>query len=71
MRWVISNPDGITINTPDSLTGTALTVLSGVASLGISTGPMNDGTITVTWSFENPADGSGSDSQDFYTTGGC
>ena len=71
MRWVISNPSGMTINTPGSLTGTATTDASGVASLGISTGPMNNGTITVTWSFENSADGSGSDSQVFPGLGGC
>jgi len=71
MRWIISNPSGMTINTPGSLTGTALTDATGVASLLIDTGTMNNGNISVTWSFENIADGSGTDDQVFYGLGGC
>jgi len=56
---------GPTVTSPASLTGTALTNASGIASLDVSIDSIYLGTVTVTWSFENPADGSGSDSQVF------
>jgi len=57
--------NGPTVTSPVSLTGTVLTDASGVASLDISISSIYLGEVTVTWSFENPADGSGSDSQVF------
>lgn len=71
MRWVISNPGGVIINTPGSSTGTASTDATGVASLFISTNHIYNGTVTITWSFENPADGTGSDAQAFFSSAAC
>jgi len=56
---------GPTVTIPASSTGTELTNASGVASLSMHIDSIYLGTVTVTWSFENPADGSGSDSQVF------
>jgi hypothetical protein len=75
LRYVITSSGIVTIASP-ALTGTIATNASGMASLNITinTGlPFNTGdTITVTWSFENASDGTGSSSQVFTSAGsGC
>ena len=65
MHYEIATSGGPTVTIPASSTGTELTNASGVASLSMHINSIYLGTVTVTWSFENPADGSGSDSQVF------
>jgi len=65
MHYEIVESGGPTVTSPASLTGTVLTNASGIASLDISISSIYLGTVTVTWSFENPTDGTGSDSQVF------
>jgi len=65
MHYEITTTGGVSVPVPASLTGTVLTNTSGVASLDITANSIYLGTVTVTWSFENPADGTGSDSQVF------
>lgn len=65
MHYEIVSVGGPTVTIPASSTGTELTNASGVASLSMHIESIYLGTVTVTWSFENPADGSGSDSQVF------
>ncbi len=64
-----------TIISPNPPSGTLPTDAAGMASLGITVDNMalNIGdTVIVTWSFEDPADGSGSDDQVFTNaSGGC
>jgi hypothetical protein len=59
----------VTIDSPVSLTGTVATDAAGNASLAVDINQdlsLGDHvTVTVTWSFENPGDGSGVDSQVF------
>ncbi|MBI4761433.1 MAG: twin-arginine translocation signal domain-containing protein [Chloroflexota bacterium] len=66
-----------TVTSPAALTGTVVTDGKGSVSLTINVdttpGAFDFGDIiSVTWSFDNPADGSGSDVQTFMSdTGGC
>ncbi|MCQ3938719.1 MAG: hypothetical protein DPW18_16980 [Chloroflexi bacterium] len=75
LRYVITPSPGITILVPASLTGTIPTDGAGSVSLAIEvdTSSFNVGdTVTVTWSFDNPADGTDSDAQVFTSGGsGC
>lgn len=77
LHYVIALSNGSTLLTsPAALTGTMSTDPSGMATLTITvdtSSTFNAGdTITVTWSFENPSDGTGSSSQVFTSFGsGC
>jgi len=71
MKYTISADPGMTVNSPASLTGTVPTDVTGSASLTINgTDSGNGGSITVTWTFANASDGTGSSSQVF-TSNGC
>ena len=75
MRYTITASPGITILVPAALTGTVPTDAAGGVSLSVEvdTSAFNVGDIVaVTWSFDNPADGAGSDVQSFTSGGsGC
>ena len=76
LHYVITLSNSSTVITSPALTGTVSTDASGVASLTITidnTSPFNVGdTITITWSFVNPSDGTGSSSVVITnTSGGC
>lgn len=68
MFYSIAFTNAAFVVTSTSPTGTAVTNGSGVASVlvsAFSSTPNTNGNVTVTWSFNNPADGSGSCSQVF------
>jgi hypothetical protein len=68
LRYDIAGSDAsVTFTTPTP--GTVLTV-NGVATVTVQGFSTGSGTLTVTWSFANPADGTASASQAF-TNGGC
>jgi hypothetical protein len=60
----------VIIDSPIPPTGTVATDAAGHAILAVDIDHNNSSgqpvTVTVTWSFENPGDGSGVDSQVFY-----
>ena len=73
LRYDIVTGGIVTIISPNPLSGTLPTDAAGMASLEITVNNMafgNGDTVTVTWSFEDPADGSGSDEQIFTSAGG-
>jgi hypothetical protein len=73
MHYVITLGKSVLLWAPVALVGTVLTDSSGVATLIISvdqnTFAFND-TVTVTWTFENSSDGTGSGDQVFTSVGG-
>jgi len=71
MRYDIATTGSVTFNPPGSSTGTVATNPNGIASLPISSFNLYNGSIIVTWSFDNPADGTGSDSQVFTSSAEC
>jgi|CXWL01.1.fsa_nt_gi hypothetical protein len=75
MRYVITTSPGVLITSPAALTGTVPTDGSGIASLDVTVDSFSftvGSTVTVTWTFENPSDGSGSGAQVFTSAGsGC
>ena len=71
MRYVIALTGGVTLSVPATSTGTVPTDAGGVATLPLDGLSYDTGTITVTWSFENASDGTGSDSQVFTSTAIC
>jgi len=70
LRYVVTTSAGVIIDSPIPPTGTVATDAAGNASLVVDINQNNSlgqpVTVTVTWSFENPGDGSGVDSQVFY-----
>ena len=72
MKYTIIPDPSITISSPPSLTGTALTNSSGVASVTFtavtSAGPAV--TVEVEWEFANPSDGTDNGTQ-LFTNPGC
>ena len=77
MHYAITTGGIVSVTIPAALSGTVPTDASGVASLSISVnitpGAFNAGdTVTVTWSFQNTSDGTGSGVQVFTSAGsGC
>ena len=75
LHYVITLSPGLAITAPAASTGTVPTDGSGAASLSIDvdTNTFNVGsTVSVTWSFENPSDGTNSETQVFTSAGsGC
>lgn len=75
MRYVVTTTGDAVLNPPAVSTGTVPTDALGVASLSVlvSLSSFNSGdTVTITWSFEPPSDGIGSDAQVFTSAGsGC
>lgn len=74
LHYVITPSAGVTISSPVALTGTVSTDGSGMASLSITVNFFNNvgDTVSVTWSFENPSDGTNSGVQVFTSAGsGC
>lgn len=69
LTYSISASPGLTITSPASLTGTVDTTTGGAATLNIEfTYTMGvAGNISVTWGFDNPADGTNTDVQSFST----
>jgi hypothetical protein len=72
MKYTIVASTNVTISSPASPTGTALTNSSGVASVTVnaSTFDVNPTTVEVTWEFANPSEGTGNGTQVF-TNLGC
>jgi hypothetical protein len=73
LRYVITLSPGLAITSPAASTGTVPTDGSGTASLSIDVdiNTFNVGsTVSVTWSFENPSDGTNSGIQVFTSAGG-
>ena len=75
LNYVLTTSGSVAISSP-ALTGTVATDGTGTATLTIivdKSKPFNKGdTITITWSFKNPSDGSGSSAQVFTSAGsGC
>jgi hypothetical protein len=75
LHYVITLSPGLAITSPAALTGTVPTDASGTASLSIDVNINTfnvDSTVSVTWSFENPSDGTNSAIQVFTSAGsGC
>jgi hypothetical protein len=72
MKYTIIPDPSITISSPPSLTGTALTNSSGVASLTFTaaTSAAHAVTVGVEWEFANASDGTGNGTQ-LFTNLGC
>jgi len=73
LRYDIVTGGIVTIISPNPLSGTLPTDAAGMASLEVTVDNLAFGegdTVTVTWSFEDPADGTGSDEQVFMSAGG-
>jgi hypothetical protein len=73
LRYVITLSPGLAITSPAASTGTVSTDGSGTSSMSIDVdiNTFNVGsTVSVTWSFENPSDGTNSDIQVFTSVGG-
>ena len=72
MKYTIIPDPSITISSPPSLTGTALTNSSGVASVTFTavTSAGKPVTVGVEWEFANPSDGTGNGTQ-LFTNLGC
>lgn len=70
LRYNISrtNPAAVVVPFP---TGTETTNAAGVATLLLTIAFAGGDSVTVTWTFENPADGTGSADQVFSHPGGC
>ncbi len=72
MHWVLTHTAApVTSNPDDGAEGDVVTNSSGVASLAtnaVSPEP-GEGILTVTWTFTNPSDGTGSDDQVFENYG--
>jgi hypothetical protein len=75
LHYAITLSPGLAIISPATPTGTVLTNGSGIVSLSIDVDTTNfnvGDTVSVTWSFENPSDGTNSDIQGFTSAGsGC
>jgi hypothetical protein len=71
MQYIITPGAGLTINFPPLLTGTTATNPTGVATvnIGVAVDSTAGRTVTVTWSFANASDGTGSSSQIFTSNG--
>ncbi len=68
LRYSITVSSDVVVTAPAALTGTVVTDAAGNATLDVDVSNTPYDTpiiVTVTWSFDNPADGSGSDSQIF------
>jgi hypothetical protein len=69
LRYVVTTSANVIIEAPIPPTGTVATDAAGHASLVVDIDQDNSSNthviVTVTWSFENPGDGSGVDSQVF------
>jgi hypothetical protein len=73
LRYDIVTGGIVTVISPNPLSGTLPTDAAGMVSLEVTVDNMAFGegdTVTVTWSFEDPADGSGNDEQIFTSAGG-
>ena len=75
LNYILTTSGSVVISSP-AHTGTVATDGTGTATLAIivdKSKPFNKGdTITITWSFKNPSDGSGSSAQVFTSAGsGC
>ena len=69
LRYLITFTGAGSVSVP--LTGTETTNAAGVATLLLTIAFAGGDSVTVTWTFENPADGTGSADQVFSHPGGC